>query len=70
MLKMFGLDHMVEKLIGAQANTLSNVLTLCHHMHTAFDNFHFWLEEVPGKVRLTIASFFLSQGDPIPGKYL
>ena len=28
MLKMFGLGHEVEKLIGMQANTLSNVLII------------------------------------------
>jgi len=49
MLKMFGLDHMVEKLIGTQANTLSNVLTLSGALHDAFDKFRIWLEPVPGK---------------------
>ena len=54
MLKMFGLEHEVEKLLGGQVNTLSNVLTLSHDMHQAFDRFALWLEEVPGKVRSTL----------------
>jgi hypothetical protein len=57
MLKMFGLEHEVEKLIGPQANTLSNVLTLCYEMHQAFDRFDIWLEEVPGLVRFTLSQF-------------
>jgi hypothetical protein len=31
-LKMFGLKHEVEKLIGPQANTLSNVLTVTFYL--------------------------------------
>ena len=54
MLKMFGLEYMVEKLIGSRANTESNVLTLCYEMHQSFDRFEFWLEEVPGLVRFTL----------------
>ena len=50
MLKMFGLDHEVEKLLGGRVNTLSNVLTLSHEMHEAFDRFAIWLELVPGQV--------------------
>ena len=50
MLTMFGLDHEVEKLLGGRVNTLSNVLTLSHNMHDAFDRFGIWLEEVPGQV--------------------
>ena len=50
MLKMFGLEHEVEKLLGRRVNTLSNVLTLRHNMHEAFDRFAIWLEEVPGQV--------------------
>jgi hypothetical protein len=50
MLKMFGLEHEVEKLLGGRVNTLSNVLTLSHDMHEAFDRFAIWLEEVPGQV--------------------
>lgn len=50
MLKMFGLEHEVEKLLGGRVNTLSNVLTLSHDMHEAFDRFAVWLEEVPGQV--------------------
>jgi hypothetical protein len=37
MLQMFGLEHEVEKLLGGGVNTLSNVLTLSHDMHAAFD---------------------------------
>ena len=50
MLKMFGLEHEVENLIGPQADNVSNVLTLCHMMHQAFDRFAIWLEEVPGQI--------------------
>jgi HNH endonuclease len=52
MLKMmFGLEHEVEKLLGGRVNTLSNVFTLSHDMHEAFDRFAIWLdEEVPGQV--------------------
>jgi hypothetical protein len=61
MLKMFGLEHEVEKPIGGQAITLSKVLTLCHELHIAFHHFPIWLEEVPGQVRFTSClSFFLS----------
>ena len=51
MLKMFGLEHEVKKLLGGQVNTLSNVLTLRHDVHKAFDRFGIWLEEAPGQVR-------------------
>ena len=54
MLKMFGLEHEVEKLLGGQANNLSNVLTLSQAVHMAFDRFAIWLEEVPGQVRFHI----------------
>ena len=50
MLKMFGLEHEVEKLLGGRVNNFSNVLTLSHEMHNAFDRFAIWFEEVPGKV--------------------
>jgi HNH endonuclease len=53
MLKMFGLDHEVEKLLGGRVDTLSNVLTLSQLVHKAFDTFGLWLEEVPGEVRFT-----------------
>ena len=58
MLKMFGLEHEVEKLIGPQANTLSNVLTLCYEMRQVFYCLEFWLEEVPGQVRFTLCPNF------------
>jgi hypothetical protein len=54
MLKMFGLEHEIEKLLGGQVNTLSNALALSHDVHKAFDRFGIWLEEVPGKVRATL----------------
>ena len=61
MLKMFGLDHEVEKLLGGQVHSLSNVLTLSQELHKAFDRFSLWLEEVPGKVRFTSClNFFLA----------
>ena len=50
MLKMFGLDHEVDKLLGGRVNNLSNVLTLSREMHDAFDRFALWLEEIPGQV--------------------
>jgi hypothetical protein len=50
MLKMFGLEHEVEKVLSGRVNNLSNVLTLSHDMHGAFDRFAMWLEEVPGEV--------------------
>jgi HNH endonuclease len=56
MLKMFGLEHEVNKLLGKQVNSLSNVLTLRHELHQAFDRFDIWLEEVPGKVRFILCS--------------
>ena len=62
MLKMFGLDHVVEKLLGGKVNTLSNVLTLSHVVHKAFDRFGIWLEEVPGKVRFTWCPNFFPLG--------
>ena len=39
MLKMFRLEHEVEKLLGGRVNSLSNVLTLSHDVHKAFDRF-------------------------------
>ena len=54
MLKMFGLEHEVDKLLGRQVNNLSNVLTLSHDVHKAFDRFGIWLEEVSGQVRTTL----------------
>ena len=60
MLKI-GLEHEVEKLIGSQANTLSNVLTLSYDMHQAFDHFSIWFEEVPGQVRFTYFLIFSSR---------
>ena len=49
MLKI-GLEHEVEKVIGSQANTLSNVLTFSFDMQQAFDHFGIWFEEVLGQV--------------------
>ena len=59
MLKMFGLEHEVKKLLKGQVNNLSNVLTLSHDVHKAFDHFGIWLEEVPGKVRATLCPSLL-----------
>ena len=68
MLKMFGLEHEVRKLLGGQINSLSNVLTLSHVVHNAFDRFGIWLEEVPGQVRSTLcpnlSSRITTQSDP------
>jgi hypothetical protein len=71
MLKMFGLEHEVDKLLGGQVNTLSNVLTLSHEVHKAFDRFGIWLEEIPGEVRF-MSQFFLlhDKAIQIAGKYL
>ena len=57
MLKMFGLDHEAEKLLGGRVNNLSNVLTLSRDMHDAFDRFAIWLEEIPGQVCLCVPNF-------------
>jgi hypothetical protein len=57
MLKMFGLEHEVEKLLGGRVNSLSNVLTLKVDMHDAFDRFAMWLEEVPGQVSYCASNF-------------
>ena len=68
MLKMFGLEHEVEKFVGPQANAniLFNVLTLCYEMHQAYDSFDIWLEEVPGLVRFTLCpNLFLSHDKTI-----
>ena len=59
MLKMFGLEHEVEKLLGGQVNSLSNVLTLSHDVHKAFDRFGIWLEEVPGQVKAILCPILL-----------
>lgn len=50
MIKMFGLEAEVEKLLGGAVNNPSNVLTLSHELHQAFDRLSLWLEEVPGLV--------------------
>ena len=66
MLEMFGLEHEVEKVLGGQVNTLSNVLTLSHDLHNAFDRFGIWFEEVPGQVRFTLCpKSFLSHDKAI-----
>ena len=59
MLKI-GLEHEVEKVIGSQANTLSNVLTLSFDIQQAFDHFGIWFEEVPGQVSASGSLFFFS----------
>ncbi|KAJ7829846.1 hypothetical protein B0H13DRAFT_2679730 [Mycena leptocephala] len=48
-LKMFGLESSVNKLLGKRVNNLWNVMTLCLPLHKAFDEFLFWLEAVPGE---------------------
>ncbi|EGO29879.1 hypothetical protein SERLADRAFT_445648 [Serpula lacrymans var. lacrymans S7.9] len=48
-LKMFGLETPVRKILGGQVNNLCNVLTMASSLHSAFDHFEFWLEEVPGE---------------------
>ena len=54
MLRMFGQEHEVNKLLRKRVNSLSNVLTLRHELHQAFERFDIWLEEVPGKVRFIL----------------
>lgn len=49
MLWMFGLKDEVQKLLGGQANSLRNVLTMSVELQSEFDSFGFWLEEVEGK---------------------
>ena len=60
-----GLEHEVEKVIGSQANTLSNVLTLSFDMQQAFDHFGIWFEEVPGQVSASIFVFSSSHDKAI-----
>ncbi|KAH7907625.1 hypothetical protein BJ138DRAFT_1137463 [Hygrophoropsis aurantiaca] len=47
-LSLFGLDNQVRRLHGGQVNSLHNVLTMSMQMHVLFNQFRFWLEEVPG----------------------
>ncbi|KAH7925157.1 hypothetical protein BV22DRAFT_1195403 [Leucogyrophana mollusca] len=47
MLTLFGLAEQVRGLLG-QVNSLRNVFTMAMSMHTIFDQYGFWLEEVPG----------------------
>lgn len=50
MLKMFGLDDVAQDLQAGSINRLSNVLTMTMSLRQSFDQFHFWLELVPGEV--------------------
>ncbi len=45
MLERFGLGDLVP-LLGGQVNSLCNILTMSYTLHTAFDTFTWWLEEV------------------------
>ncbi|KAJ7928184.1 hypothetical protein B0H13DRAFT_1007231 [Mycena leptocephala] len=48
-LKMFGLDSVVERLLGKRVNNLWNVMTMCVNLHKDFDQFLFWFVAVPGE---------------------
>ncbi|KAL0952303.1 hypothetical protein HGRIS_006591 [Hohenbuehelia grisea] len=48
-LTMFGLGDIAERLMGVGVNNLSNVITMSTGLHTLFDVFKFWLEEVPNR---------------------
>ncbi|EKM76054.1 hypothetical protein AGABI1DRAFT_131574 [Agaricus bisporus var. burnettii JB137-S8] len=50
MLELFGLRDEVHKLLGGQVDSLRNALTMTGDMHTSFDQFIFWLEEVEGEL--------------------
>ena len=43
------MESTVDRLIE-QVNSLDNVLTMAMSIHQAFDEFEFWLEEVPNEV--------------------
>ncbi|KZT19818.1 hypothetical protein NEOLEDRAFT_1172850 [Neolentinus lepideus HHB14362 ss-1] len=48
--KMFGLNEVVQSLLGGQVNNLGNVLTMSDALHRKFDEYEFWLEEVDGQL--------------------
>ncbi|KAF7355638.1 hypothetical protein MSAN_01481300 [Mycena sanguinolenta] len=47
MLKMFDLD--IGSLLGGRVHTLRNVVTMAHGLHSLWDEFAFWFEEVEGQ---------------------
>ncbi len=46
MLERFGLGDLVSRLLGGQVNSLFNILTKSYTLHSEFDTFGWWLEEV------------------------
>jgi hypothetical protein len=51
-LKMFGPESSVNKLLGKRVNNLWNVMTLCLPLRKTFAEFLFWLEAVPDEVAI------------------
>ena len=43
-LKMFGLEQLVESLNGAGVHSLGNILTIDMILHQSFDHLELWLE--------------------------
>ncbi|KAJ7835336.1 hypothetical protein B0H14DRAFT_2363457 [Mycena olivaceomarginata] len=53
-LKIFGLDSVVERLLGKRVNNLWNIMTMCVNLHKDFDQFLFWFEAVPREVPFSV----------------
>jgi hypothetical protein len=49
------MEDTVMRLLGGEVNSLPNIITMHSELHTLFDDFSWWLEEVPGEVG---SSFF------------
>ena len=43
-LKMFGLERLVESLNGAGVHSLGNIITMDMELHASFDHLELWLE--------------------------
>ncbi|CAK5281688.1 unnamed protein product, partial [Mycena citricolor] len=48
-LRMFGLQHEAENLVGSNVHRHFNILTMRSDLHNLFDRLDFWLEEVAGE---------------------
>ena len=44
LIKMFGLEHLVESLNGAGVHSLRNIITMGTDIHQSFDHLELWLE--------------------------
>lgn len=49
-LSLFGMEETVVQLLGGEVNSLLNVITMDSTLHSLFDNFSWWLEEVADEV--------------------